>query len=352
MILEHCFYAVPYPFDGTIKRGTALRKGRSAIREFAKASIFNLIVSRLKRSNPDLIPAGIPRVDAARQALIPAAFKRNMLDDIWREAGVETLLSIGREVKTVGNDPIWNAAKRSANPPLFFDKWQRFEVFAHSQNRVRIDQLNDNLATFERYTEAGQIPTPPENLLICGLLIALLEEIGCLGLCCEMPLCGGEVFTIYDQKKILVPENTDLLETGTWSINWQSFSPDTNKNKSSLGLPEVALPVSVEPKLKALYETISLLLTGDISRQWKVGELAREVGLSTRSLQRKLRDGKLGFSSLVRLVRIHEACRLLKDSRISVTAIGFCTGFSDTAHFSRDFRASMGMSPKEFRTIS
>jgi AraC-like DNA-binding protein len=89
----------------------------------------------------------------------------------------------------------------------------------------------------------------------------------------------------------------------------------------------------------------------DVARQWKVGELAREAGLSTRSLQRRLGDAELSFSRLVRLVRIHEACRLLKDSDAPITSIGFCAGFSDSAHFSRDFRASMGMTPSDYRVV-
>lgn len=90
----------------------------------------------------------------------------------------------------------------------------------------------------------------------------------------------------------------------------------------------------------------------DIARQWKVGELAREAGLSTRSLQRRLGHADLSFSGLVRLVRIHEACRLLADGAAPITAIALCAGFSDSAHFSRDFRASMGMTPSDYRAVS
>jgi AraC-like DNA-binding protein len=87
----------------------------------------------------------------------------------------------------------------------------------------------------------------------------------------------------------------------------------------------------------------------DVARQWKVGELARETGLSTRSLQRRLGGAQLSLTRLVRLVRIHEACRLLKNTDAPLTTIGFCAGFSDSAHFSRDFRASTGMTPSDYR---
>ena len=52
------------------------------------------------------------------------------------------------------------------------------------------------------------------------------------------------------------------------------------------------------------------------------------------------------------MVRVHEACRLLQGQRrFTITMIGFCAGFSDSAQFSRDFRASTGMTPSEFRAV-
>ncbi len=42
----------------------------------------------------------------------------------------------------------------------------------------------------------------------------------------------------------------------------------------------------------------------------------------------------LSFSGLVRLVRIHEAYRLLKHHPTPLTVVDFCSGFSDSAHFS------------------
>jgi AraC-like DNA-binding protein len=77
--------------------------------------------------------------------------------------------------------------------------------------------------------------------------------------------------------------------------------------------------------------------------------MARTLGLSTRTYQRRLRDAGLSFSALVRAVRVHEACRLLTDTDTTITAAGFCAGFCDSAHFSRDFRASLGMTPSAYR---
>lgn len=312
----------------------------------------DLVLHQLTKTHPELIPADAGTLDAVRHAQVPAGYKRDILDVIWRKAGPETLLSIGQGIRSVGYDPIWHAAVRSASPALLFDKWRRFEVFGHSRNRVRIDRTHERAASFERYTVDGGTPTTPENLLICGLIIALLEEIGCLGLRCEMPLENGAAYCIRENGRFRLPDDANALASAAWTIEWRTFSPRVENTVSEAGPPHVALPRSCNSTLRASIETVVRLLTLDVARQWKVGELAREAGFSARSLQRRLGDAELSFSRLVRLVRIHEACRLLKDSDAPVTAIGFCAGFSDSAHFSRDFRASMGMTPSDYRAVS
>jgi AraC-like DNA-binding protein len=269
----------------------------------------------------------------------------------WREAGAESLLSVGQGIRTVEYDPIWHAAVRSASPGYLFEKWRRFEAFGHSINRLRIDQAAERLASFQRYTVDGGTPTAPENLLICGLIIALLEQIGCRGLVCEMALENGTSFRVREDGRFRIPGGPGTLVTNAWSIEWRSFTPRAENATVEAELPRLTLPRSSDPSLRESIEAVVRILMQDVARQWKVAELAREVGLSARSLQRRLGDAELSFSRLVRLVRIHEACRLLKDSDASITAIGFCAGFSDSAHFSRDFRASMGLSPSDYRAV-
>ena len=328
------------------------RPGDCAIHDFTKASMVDLVVRQLRRTNPELIPADAGTVDSVRRAHAPAQFKRDILETVWREAGPQTLLSTGQGIREVAYDPVWRAALRSEDPALLFEKWGRFEAFAHSRNRLRIDHAGEKRASFQRYTVDGGTPTAPENLLICGLVIALLEEIGCLGLRCEMPLDDGTVYPIRDNGRFSVPDDADALMTAGWTIVWRNFSPRPENADSPAEPPEIALPQSCGSTLGRLIESVARILMRDVARHWKVGELAREAGLSTRSLQRRLRDAELSFSHLIRLVRVHEACGLLTNSDAPITAIGFCAGFSDSAQFSRDFRASMGMTPSDFRAVS
>ncbi len=305
--------------------------------------MLELIIRQVERTHPNLLGDYSRPADTFRQAHIPAELKRDILKLVSQEAGLGFLLSIGQGVQEAQYDPIWRAALNSKKPQHLLEKWLRFEKFSHSSNRIRIQKNALNVVSFQRYAVNDGSPTTPENLLICGLIIALLEGIGCLGLRCEMQFEGRSGFVIRENGQFKLPKNIDKLTTDSWQIEWNEFSPRINDPV----LEVIALPIPQDQTARVLF--LVQLIMADVSHQWRVGELAQEAGQSKRSLQRKLGEAGLSFSSLIRIVRIHEACSLLAEGDASITSIAFCTGFSDSAHFSRDFRASMGMTPTDYR---
>lgn len=78
--------------------------------------------------------------------------------------------------------------------------------------------------------------------------------------------------------------------------------------------------------------------------------IARYVGCSSRQLERTF-GATLGIAPAAyqRRLRTHYACWMLENSPRSITEIAFDCGFSDAAHFSREFRTSLGVSPRQYR---
>ncbi|WP_421780117.1 helix-turn-helix domain-containing protein [Kiloniella litopenaei] len=264
------------------------------------------------------------------------------------------MLSVGQAINAIEYDPVWYYALRSRSPKILFDKWYRFERYAHSTNRVRIEEKSDCSAVFTRYGINGNEPSTPENLLICGLMIALLEAIGCQNLECYMQDNEGNWLKIREDLKFVLPEGTnasafDIVDTGCWRISWQAFILYQTNSEDFQGEFNFELPPIRPPKNRGKVRKIVQYIANDISRVWKVEDVALEMGYSIRSLQRLLTTSNLNFSKLIRLVRIQSACKMLSREKNSLTAIAFCLGFSDSAHFSRDFKASMGLSPSAYR---
>ena len=78
--------------------------------------------------------------------------------------------------------------------------------------------------------------------------------------------------------------------------------------------------------------------------------IAREACMNPSALCRHFRQrtGKTLFAFLAG-IRIENACRLLLETRLSVSAIAWETGFANLSHFNRQFKSLTGQTPGEYR---
>ena len=78
-------------------------------------------------------------------------------------------------------------------------------------------------------------------------------------------------------------------------------------------------------------------------------ELADIIGISARTLQRRLADKGTSYTALINQTRFEYARRRLVSCRGSgMTGLAMELGFHDAAHFSRAFRRWTGMSPSAY----
>ena len=79
-------------------------------------------------------------------------------------------------------------------------------------------------------------------------------------------------------------------------------------------------------------------------------EICEHLNLSRRTLQRRLKDHGIEFSTLVEEVRRELALSYMKDSEYSMTEISLLVGYSESASFTRAFRRWTGQSPQQYRS--
>lgn len=81
----------------------------------------------------------------------------------------------------------------------------------------------------------------------------------------------------------------------------------------------------------------------------KAATVARRLGLSERTLQRRLGAEGLSFRDLVDAARRDLACGLLEHSDYALADVAFLTGFSEQSAFSRAFKRWSAETPTAFR---
>jgi AraC-like DNA-binding protein len=81
-------------------------------------------------------------------------------------------------------------------------------------------------------------------------------------------------------------------------------------------------------------------------------DTAKQLHMSSRTLQRKLAEAHTTYLELVDEVRKDLALRYIEDPRRSVTDITFSLGFSQPSAFTRAFKRWTGRSPSDYRAKS
>ena len=80
-----------------------------------------------------------------------------------------------------------------------------------------------------------------------------------------------------------------------------------------------------------------------------VTDVASQLGMSGRTLQRQLADRGATFQKLVDQARRELAERLLADTSYPLAEVAFLTGFSEQSAFNRAFKRWAGQTPRSFR---
>jgi AraC-like DNA-binding protein len=80
-----------------------------------------------------------------------------------------------------------------------------------------------------------------------------------------------------------------------------------------------------------------------------VEDVARSLGMSERTLARKLSDEGLNFTEILQQLRRDLAVRYLGDRKLHVSKIAWLLGFHGVSAFTHAFKRWTGKTPREMR---
>lgn len=99
-------------------------------------------------------------------------------------------------------------------------------------------------------------------------------------------------------------------------------------------------------------ESINLFITNQLPFGVpEIDDAAKQLGLSVRTLQRKLSDNQLNFTGMIDKMRKELALSYLSNTNTKVIYIAQMLGFSEQSAFQRAFKRWMGQTPKQYREL-
>lgn len=97
-------------------------------------------------------------------------------------------------------------------------------------------------------------------------------------------------------------------------------------------------------------EPVVRYILDNMDGEVRMSEAARLAGMSETRFSRAFkRMSGHNFVDFMRKLRVAQACRLLRQTDLPVSAICFDVGFGNLSNFNRQFRAEVGVSPTTYR---
>jgi AraC-like DNA-binding protein len=81
----------------------------------------------------------------------------------------------------------------------------------------------------------------------------------------------------------------------------------------------------------------------------QMGEIARRLGMSKRTLARRLSSEGLTFAGILADLRVDLARRHLTDENLAISQIAWLLGYQEVSAFTHAFKRQTGKTPREVR---
>lgn len=233
-----------------------------------------------------------------------------------------------------------------------FGRWARYGCIVHSSHKLRLTQSDTGL---EVCPEPLLGDTPPAAVdawfaaivAMCRMSVGDTLDPVAVCLCREQPPCAGDYEALFRCPVYFSsPENSFVLPLAAVD------RPLASANTALAQLHDRVLAETMHGHDRSDFvaqvtrSLIDRLPSGPVTE----ARMAKILGLSQRTLQRKLSEEGTSFGQVFDSVRKELAMDYVSGSDISLIEISYLLGFSEASSFSRAFRRWTGRAPRTVRT--
>jgi AraC-like DNA-binding protein len=313
--------------------------------DFASAAMVRVLAQGMRELGLDPGNVTAP-ADSAR---VDLDLKRTLVGRAIVQAGFAVLPQLGRGLHRFPSDPTHRALSLARDAVDLFARWRRLERYIHSRHRCEVLGTGDGWAHVRHVALNGApAPLPAEDLVVLGVLAALLEAIGLRGV---QVAVGGDLVR-GDIQAYPEPDVAGLQElvrqgaTAAWSFRW------AHAVARPAGSGPCAAPTQ-SPAADAAWPQAARdafgHLVADLTRSITLPRLADELGIPPRTLQRQWSHAGLSYSKILAEARCRAGAWRLLHTDEPIAEIGFVCGYADQPHFTREMQRRVGMPPAAYR---
>jgi len=212
----------------------------------------------------------------------------------------------------------------------------------------------DETCTIELAWSPTEQPGPP---LLAGITLAFLLELGRKGTGLPLtakfvefpyPMGNLQQLEAYFGCPIQIGGNCSKLTIHREDLN----RPFVSYNSELLDIltPVLNQTLHEQQQSRSITEVVKWILKRSLTRgRPDIHTIASELGMSGRTLQRRLTEESANFKHLLTQVQHEQAREYLSDPSLDIKEVAFLIGYEDQNSFYRAFRAWEGDTPNKWR---
>ncbi|WP_199171498.1 MULTISPECIES: AraC family transcriptional regulator [Luteimonas] len=310
---------------------------------------------------------GLPPAAVLRQARLPATLHLQeqailttaQLFALWKAIGDLTTdpgfgIQLVETTSTMGHKPAFLAASLAADYRDALSRVARFKRLC-APDQLHFEERDGHFFI----TQAWPFATEPVPPLLADVSFAMLLEIGRRGIGQHLTPVrmdfarAGPTPDVHQAYfgcpvRYRAPGNVLVLRSADVDRPFPGHNPellDLLTPALNTALSELQAESSVRAQVKAV------LKRGLASGRPEIAHVARELGVSERTLQRRVTQEGSTFRALLHEARQELGHQLLADASMEIEEIAYLLGYQDTNSFYRAFKDWERMTPGRWREI-
>lgn len=296
-----------------------------------------------------------PAVVRDPDARIPLELEERLWDEAARRSGVDAFgLQAAQDLRPGAFDVLDYVVRTAPTIRAALERLARYNRLVHDVARFSLVDRGDVLRLEHRFSRPSLRPCRQASEFTIASIVTLGTALT------GMPVRPLAVEFIHEAPESTAPHRMLFGLEPRFSAAVNAIELDRKTLERGIPGADPALSAVIErhaegllaqrPELETASQRVRQVLAGMLrDGEATLAAAAKRLGMSARSLQRRLAEEGLGFDAVLDDLRRELSLRYLADPKIAIAEVAYLTGFSEPSAFHRAFKRWTGTTPGDAR---